>query len=162
MNTYNILKLVHIIAVILFMGNIITGLFWMKRADKTGNITTISFTIKSIIATDRVFTIPGVMIILIGGFGAAINAGIPLLRTGWIFWPIVLFAMSGIAFMWKVAPLQQKINRLTDVRSPDQFNKTLYKSYLKQWEIWGGIALLTPFIAMAMMVMKVPVQSILK
>jgi uncharacterized membrane protein len=160
MNIYTLLKLFHIIAVIIFIGNIITGLFWMKQADKTGNLSIISFTIKGIIASDRIFTIPGVLIITVCGFSAAIYAGIPLLRTGWIFWPIVLFSLSGFAFAWKVAPLQKKISRLTEVSVPGQFNRDIYRSYLKQWEKWGLIALLTPLAALTMMVLKIPVRSV--
>jgi uncharacterized membrane protein len=158
MNTYTLLKMVHIIAVIFFMGNIITGLFWMKRADKTGDSSVISFAMKSVIASDRIFTIPGVLVITICGFGAAIDAGIPLLRTGWIFWSLVLFSLSGLIYGWKLVPLQKKISQLTDVSTGEQFNKNLYHSYFKQWESWGLIALLTPLVALAMM--KIPVRGI--
>ena len=85
MNIYALLKLIHVFAVIIFLGNIITGLYWMKKADKTNDLSIISFTMKGIISSDKLFTIPGVIIITIGGFSAAILGGVPLLRTGWIF-----------------------------------------------------------------------------
>src|SRR5688572_31698282 len=88
MNSYLLFKFIHVFAVIIFMGNIIAGLFWMRRANKTGNFSIISFTMKSVIASDRWFTIPGVIIITAAGFSAAIQGGLPLLRTGWIFWSI--------------------------------------------------------------------------
>jgi uncharacterized membrane protein len=160
MNPYLLLKLIHIIAVIIFLGNIITGLFWMRKADKTNNRSIIAFTMKGIIDSDRLFTIPGVIIITAGGFGAAIKGGISILHTGWIFWPIVLFTLSGIAFSWWLVPLQRKIYQLASASSDDQFNKILYHTYLRKWERWGLVALLTPLAAMIMMVLKVPVQSI--
>jgi hypothetical protein len=40
---------------------------------------------KGIISSDKLFTIPGVVVITIGGFSAAIYGGIPILKTGWIF-----------------------------------------------------------------------------
>ncbi len=160
MNLYAFLKLVHIAAVIMFLGNIVTGLFWMRQAHKTGHLPVISFTMKSIITSDRWFTIPGVFIITIGGFSAAIQGGIPLLRTGWIFWPIVLFSLSGLAFAWKVVPLQRKIFLLTTVPDPGKFDQALYHSYFKQWGSWGLVALLTPLTAMVMMVLKIPVHSV--
>ena len=160
MNTYALLKLVHVFAVIIFLGNIITGLYWMKRADKTNNLSIISFTMKGIIGSDRLFTIPGVIIITIGGFSAAMHGGIPLLKTGWIFWSLILFTLSGLVFSWRLAPLQKKIYQLTRKENADNFNNTLYHSYLKQWENWGLVALLTPVAALVMMVMKIPVRSI--
>ncbi len=158
MNTYALLKLLHVFAVIIFLGNIITGLYWMRKADKTNNLSIISFTMKGIISSDQLFTIPGVIIITIGGIGAAMHGGIPLLKTGWIFWSLVLFTLSGLVFSWKLAPLQKKIYHLTV--KENIFNKELYHSYLKQWESWGLVALLTPVGALIMMVMKIPVHSI--
>ena len=159
MNVYLLLKLIHIFAVVIFLGNIITGLFWMRMADKTNNLSIISFTMKGIIKSDRWFTIPGVIIITAGGISAAIQGGLPLLRTGWLFWGIVLFSLSGIIFSVKLAPLQRKILRLTENMEHQKFNSSLYHSCLKQWEIWGLIAVLSPIIAMVMMVLKIPVQS---
>lgn len=157
---YALLKLVHIFAVIIFLGNIITGLYWMKKADRTNNLSIISFTMKGIISSDKLFTIPGVVVITIGGFSAAIYGGIPILKTGWIFWSLILFILSGLIFSWKLAPLQNKIYRLITNADAANFNKALYRSYLKQWESWGLVALLTPLGAMVMMVMKIPVYSI--
>jgi len=159
MNIYALLKLIHIFAVIIFLGNIITGLYWMKKADKTNDLSIISFAMKGIISSDKLFTIPGVIVISIGGFCAAIYGGIPLLKTGWIFWSLILFILSGLVFSWKLAPLQNKIYRLIKNADAANFNKGLYRSYLKQWESWGLVALLTPLGAMVMMVMKIPAQS---
>lgn len=157
MIAYLLLKLVHIFAVILFLGNIITGLFWMRMADKTNDLSVISFTMKGIIKLDRWFTIPGVIVITAGGILAAIRGGYPLLRTGWIFWSIVMFTLSGIIFSWKLVPLQKKIFHLT--RNKENFDKHLYQSGLKEWDLWGLIAVLTPVAAMIMMVLKIPAQS---
>ena len=110
---YLFLKVIHVSAVVIFLGNIITGLFWMRYARRSGDLQLISHTMKGIIKSDRWFTIPGVVIILIGGFSSAIHANIPILRTGWIFWSIVLFTVSGLAFTWKLIPLQQQIYKMT-------------------------------------------------
>ena len=159
MNIYALLKLIHIIAVIIFLGNISTGLFWMRIADKTNNFSIISFTMKGIITSDKWFTIPGVIIITAGGFGAAIGGGLPLIRTGWIFWSIVLFSLSGIIFTTKLAPLQKKIFQLTGNAETARSSHDLYQASLKQWEMWGFIALLTPLMAVVMMVLKIPANS---
>lgn len=159
MNAYVLLKLIHIIAVIIFLGNIITGLFWMRIANKTNNLSIISFTMKGIITSDKWFTIPGVIIIMAGGFSAAIEGGMPLLRTGWIFWAIVLFSLSGFIFTTKLAPLQKKIVQLTENIEASKFNPVLYQASLKQWEMWGLVALMTPLAALVMMVLKIPAQS---
>lgn len=153
---YQVLKLVHVVAVILFLGNIITGLFWKAHADRTRDVRFIAHTMHGIIRSDRWFTIPGVVVITISGVMAAIRAGLPLLRTGWIFWSLVAFTISGIVFAWRVAPLQKQIARLASTSEEATFDWSLYRSKSLQWEIWGAVATLTPIIAVVLMVLKRP------
>ena len=90
---YLAFKALHIVAVVVFLGNIITGIYWKRHADRTRDARLIAHTLEGINGSDRVFTIPGVVVIVIGGFGAAIVGGLPLLRTGWILWSLVLFTL---------------------------------------------------------------------
>ena len=153
---YQIFKLIHVAAVIIFLGNIITGLFWKAHADRTKDLRFIAHTMDGIIRSDRWFTIPGVVVITISGVFSAIQAGLPLLRTGWIFWSLVAFSVSGIAFALRVAPLQRQILALTTSASDSAFPWETYRSKSLQWEIWGFVATVTPVIAVVLMVLKRP------
>ena len=53
---YLIWKLIHVAAVIIFLGNIITGLFWAARAHKSHDFKLIASTFQGIIRSDRYFT----------------------------------------------------------------------------------------------------------
>jgi uncharacterized membrane protein len=149
---YQILRVIHVFAVILFMGNIITGLFWKMHADGTRNRLIIAHTLRGLIRADRWFTVPGVVVITAAGILAAMQAGLPLLRTGWILWSIVAFSLSGIAFAWKVAPLQKELLKLAD-RDGDLDWKA-YRSLSLQWELWGLFATVTPSVAVVLMIAK--------
>jgi uncharacterized membrane protein len=153
---YLVLKTVHIIAVILFMGNIITGLFWKAHADRTRNVKFIAHTMDGLIRADRWFTIPGVVVITAAGIFAAIQAGLPLLRTGWILWSIIAFSASGIAFAWQVAPLQKELLAMTRAADETAFDWALYRSKSLRWELWGLFATVAPVIAVVLMVFKRP------
>ena len=154
---YSYLKLIHLIAVMLFLGNIITGLFWMHIAVKTKDLKIINFTMKGIIKADRYFTIPGVIIITAGGFLAAIYGHLPILKTGWIFWSIIMFSISGLAFSFKLAPLQKKIYNLSLNKDPStDFDWSNFGKVYFEWDIWGFIALVTPLAAFVMMTLKIP------
>jgi uncharacterized membrane protein len=153
---YAALKVIHIVAVIVFMGNIITGLFWKAHADRTRNVTFIAHTMDGLIRADRWFTIPGVLVITAAGILAAIQAGLPLLRTGWILWSIIAFSASGIAFAWKVAPLQKEILAMVRSASDTTLDWRLYRSKSLQWELWGLFATVMPAIAVVLMVLKRP------
>ena len=152
---YLSLKALHVIAVAIFLGNIITGLFWHAYAARTRDARVLGHAMGGIILSDRLFTMPGVMVILASGVLLAIQGGYPLLRTSWILWPIILFSVSGLAFMFGVAPLQRQL--LTMARAGadrGDFDYAQYRGLAVRWESWGAIALLTPVAALVLMTLK--------
>ena len=155
-------KLIHVAAVIAFLGNITTGLFWHRHAARTRDPRLLAFTMDGIIRSDRIFTIPGVVVILTAGIFAAIHGNLPILHTGWIFWTIVLFSISGLAFMSRVAPLQRKLHAIAAAGaeaaggsgSGAAFDYAAYHAVARQWEAWGAVALFAPLLGMALMILK--------
>ena len=152
---YLLLKLLHVIAVIAFLGNITTGLFWHSHAARTRDPRLLAHTMDGIIRSDRFFTVPGVVGIIISGVAAALRGNLPILGTGWILWTLVLFSISGLVFMLRVAPLQRQLLALAEsgVHS-DSFDYVRYHALAVRWEVWGAIALLTPVGGLVLMVLK--------
>ncbi len=68
---YLAFKLVHVAAVLLFLGNIITGFFWHAWAARTEDPTVLAHTMAGIIRSDRLFTVPGVIAIVASGITIA-------------------------------------------------------------------------------------------
>ena len=129
----------------------------MRIAVKTKDLKIISHTIKGIIQSDRYFTVPGVIVIIASGIMTAIYGHLPILGTGWILWSIVLFSISGLAFAFKVAPLQKRIYNLTlNNETSIDFDWVVFRKLYLEWDIWGGIALITPLIAFVLMTLKIP------
>ena len=152
---YIALKILHVAAVVIFLGNLVTGILWKMHGDQTGDPVIIRHTVAGLIRADRWFTIPGVVLILIGGFGAAVVGGLPLLRTPWILAGIILFTISGFAYMGRVVPLQRQM--LAVARSGVEtgtFDWDSYRALSRSWNVWGSIALLTPVLAMIGMIAK--------
>ncbi|HET9386120.1 MAG TPA: DUF2269 family protein [Gemmatimonadales bacterium] len=149
------LKLLHLAAVIAFLGNITTGLFWHAHAARTRDPRLLAHTVDGIIRSDRLFTIPGVVIIIVGGVATAIVGGYPILGTGWILWSLILFSVSGLVFVLRVAPLQVRLRALAQTGAEQgSFDWGSYQRLAKTWERWGAIALLTPVAALVLMVLK--------
>lgn len=149
------LKLIHVIAVIAFLGNITTGLFWHSHAARTRDPRLLAHTMAGIIRSDRLFTNPGAFLIVAAGIAAAIAGGHPILRTGWIFWTLMLFIVSGLSFMLRVVPLQRRLRALAETGVRDgSFDFDSYHRLARQWEMWGAVALLTPLAGLALMVLK--------
>jgi uncharacterized membrane protein len=149
---YLYLKFFHVLFVILFLGNITVGVFWKMFAQKSKDPEKIAFAFKGIIKADKYFTMPGVIGIIIFGVGGAMHGGLPILGTGWILWSIILFVISGAAFMAKLVPLQKQIAALASDK--EKFNWDEYHRLAKQWDFWGFIALVTPYLATILMVVK--------
>jgi uncharacterized membrane protein len=152
---YLLFKLLHVAGVIAFLGNIATGLFWHAHAAATRDARLLAHTMGGIIRSDRLFTIPGVIVITVSGLAAAIHGGIPLLRTGWILWTLVLFSVSGLIFMFRVVPLQRQLRVLAEAGvQSGAFEYARYHAIAVRWEMWGAAALLTPVAGMVLMVLK--------
>jgi uncharacterized membrane protein len=148
------LKVLHITSVVIFLGNIITGVFWKIHADRTGDPKLMAHALDGIIRSDRVFTLPGVFAIIITGVWLAIEGGFPLLRTDWIWQSLILFAIAGILFGAQVAPLQKKMHALALQAAGGAPLSPDYERFNTRWAVTGGLATLTPLLAVVLMVLK--------
>lgn len=149
------LKLVHVLAVVMFIGNIVTGVFWHKHAEKTRDPKLLAHTVEGVIRSDRLFTIPGVLLIIASGVFAAIQGGFPIFGTPWILWTLILFGISGAVFGIRLAPLQRQMRALAEsgVRS-GAFDYVPYHRLSRQWDLWAFFATATPLLGLALMVLK--------
>ena len=144
--------LIHVIAVIIFLGNITITPFWKLHAEKIKDRLHILNIWEGIIRSDRFFTMPGMIILLIFGIGAAAHLKVNFIDTGWIFWSIIMYIISGASFMVKMVPIQKKIVALA--KDEARFGWDEYRKLTKQWDIWGSLATITPWIAVILMVLK--------
>jgi len=152
---YLFAKLLHVVAVILFLGNIITGLFWKFHAERAKDPKSIAEVFDGIIRSDRLFTLPGSIFIVAAGFWTAMIGGFPILGTGWILWSIVLFSISGVIFTLRIVPLQRSIRALArEGAASGQFDWPRYRALAHAWDVWGLAAMLTPVAAVVLMVLK--------
>jgi uncharacterized membrane protein len=151
---YLTLKLLHIAAVIVFLGNIVTARFWHAHAVRTRDPRMLAHTMDGVIRSDRLFTTPGVIGIIVAGLLLTFQADWSLLRTGWILWTIVLFLASGAIFGMRVAPLQRQLLALAQQGAAGGFDFERYRTLARQWDLWGLLAIATPLVGLALMVLK--------
>ncbi len=149
------MKTLHVLAVVLFLGNIITGLFWKAHGDRSADPRIIAHTLEGIMRSDRWFTLPGVVLIVAFGTAAAVLGRLPILGTGWIWQSILLFSISGLAFMLRVAPLQRRLWAVASAGiSGGGWDEEAYRRLSRRWEFWGLVAIVTPLAALGLMVYK--------
>ncbi len=152
MNIYLIWKLIHVIAAIVFIGNITTGIFWKLQADKFKDRLKILETFRILMKADRIFTMPSVIILIIFGIGAAMQGNFSLVETPWIFGGIILIIISTFAFMSKVVPIQKKIIALTS--NEQKYKWEDYQTLSKAWNFWSLVGVISSYIAVVLMILK--------
>ncbi|HEY5649386.1 MAG TPA: DUF2269 family protein [Nitrospiria bacterium] len=106
--------MIHLMGVVLFLGNMIVSAYWKLRSDHSRDPKIILFAYKEIIRTDYFFTIPGGFLILGGGIGMVWVLGYPFFQMPWLMGSAALLGVA--AFLWGtvLAPCQRKMLRLAE------------------------------------------------
>lgn len=154
MDSYQLLKSLHIIGVVLFIGNIIVTGWWKVMADRTRHPAIIAFAQRQVTATDWVFTFGGSMLVGTAGLLNAWINGLSLSQA-WILWGSALFGLSAVVWLVFLLPIQTKLSTLTrgfDDHSPIPDR---YWQLEKWWLFWGTVATLLPLAVIPIMVFKV-------
>ena len=153
-------KLVHNASVVLFLGNIITGLFWAAHASRTRSLRAVALIFDGLIWSDRWFTLPSVFLLLLSGIATAGRAGLPVLGTGWLLWSSASFALSGILFGVRVAPLQRRIRDFAVQAEDSDANWRIFRGLYWQWEAFGVLSVGAAVIPFLLMVLKTSLPAV--
>ena len=122
--------------------------------------------------TDWAFTGGGAALIILGGYGMAFHAGIPLVTVGWMLWSQVAFVVSGLLWLAVLLPIQIRQSALArDGAVIDATSGAApggraepgapplsagYRRLARAWIAWGVIATLPLVAALWMMLAKTP------
>ena len=104
-----VLLVLHILAAVVFVGNIITAAFWKTRADRSENLETIAITARSLLQADYIFTAPGIAVLLVTGIwmvGLRDWAGF---QEPWLGGSFVLLIITGIIWLAVLLPQLRRI-----------------------------------------------------
>ena len=153
-SSYLWLKSLHLLGVVLFLGNIIITGWWKFMADKTLNQQIIAFAQRQVTLTDFVFTAGGSALLLIGGLGNAMLHGINIFEVRWLSWGFWLFNISGLIWLLILIPIQIRQAKLARAFESGGEIPMVYWKLGKQWYIWGTIATLLPLMNLYWMVLK--------
>jgi len=152
-DTYLWLKTIHILGVVLFLGNIIITGWWKVMADNTKNAQVIAFAQRQVTLTDYVFTAGGAAILLLAGFA---NVGIHQMSFSakWLSQGLWMFVLSGIIWLVVLIPTQVKQAKMAREFSQSNVIPETYWKLCTRWNIYGAIAVLLPLINLYWMTFK--------
>jgi uncharacterized membrane protein len=103
---FSLVKLIHVVAVILFVGNAALGPYRRRQARLTGDFQVIAGTYAIHTRSGRAVTTPWFLTAVVSGFALAWLSGISVLHTGWAVWAIALVLLVSLLFVVRIAPLQ--------------------------------------------------------
>jgi uncharacterized membrane protein len=152
--SYELLKTIHILGVILLLGNITITAWWKSMANRTGDARIIAFAQRQVTLTDFLFTLPGaVLIVATGDF-----IGYVLLTDSWsirwLTWGRILFIASGLIWLSVLIPIQVKQARLARTFATGAEIPAAYWRLNRCWYAFGTAALLLPMANLYWMVFK--------
>ncbi len=151
---YLLLKFLHILGGIVFVGNIIVTAFWKIMADRTRDAGIVAFGQRVVNLTDFLFTSLGAFTLIITGLMMVHSFSEDLWSVPWVAWGMGLFLASGL--LWAVVLFPVQVKQAWLARSfaesgeiPDQ-----YWRLGRIWIVFGVLATLLPLINVYFMVFK--------
>lgn len=151
---YEVLKFLHVLGVIILVGNVTITAFWKVFADMSRVPSVIAHAQDGVIFADWIFTLTGIVLILVGGFGAAYVAGMPMFGLSWLVVGEILFAVSGLIWIGILIPLQIRQARAARAfRDGGQIPDGYWRD-ARAWLVWGVIATVPLVAAIYVMIVK--------
>lgn len=153
MDSYLLIRLIHILSATLLFGTGLGSAFYMWRAHKSGDVRVIADVARNVVLADWLFTTPAVIIQPISGLWLVSARGYALTEP-WIVVSLVLFVVAGACWL-PVVWLQIQMRNLaeTSVRAGTALDAR-YHRYMRWWFLLGWPAFAAVLIIYGLMVFK--------
>ena len=158
MNTYLIIKALHIISSVLMVGTGFGSAFYLFFANRSNSIAAQAVVSKWVMRADYYFTTPAVIFQPLSGLWMLHYLGMPWAFSEmwlWVKWTFALYALAGICWL-PVVWLQIQMYKMaqTAYANGDSQLPPVYKTYQKYWELLGYPAFIAMVVVYFLMVMK--------
>ncbi len=153
MNSYLIVKTLHILSATLMVGTGFGTAFYLFFANRSGSVAAQAVVSRWVVKADWWFTTPAVIFQPLSGLWLAHQAGWPL-DARWIGWSLGLYALAGACWL-PVLLLQHRMMRWS--ATAHQANTALPPAYwraARQWELLGYPAFCAMLTVYFLMVLK--------
>ena len=132
-----LMKSLHVLAVVVLLGNLLMAPFWRKRLAAVGGAQARAAANRSVRVADLIFTLPGWVVVLATGIMLIIYRG---MHGGWLHLSLLLFL--GWLVFWHVLVLRARkamIVQAEEAASGGQAPAELAQ-YERQWQQWSYLA----------------------
>jgi uncharacterized membrane protein len=145
MNTYLIVKTLHILCSTILFGTGIGIAFFKWINDRSGDVRVIRRSSERTVLADWVFTTPAIIVQPLSGYALMEMAGYPM-HAPWIVWSIALYLLAGACWL-PVVWIQIRMRDLA--RAADDASLPLppaYWTYARTW-FWLGVPAFAALVA---------------
>jgi len=137
---YDLFKLAHLLGVVLLIGNVTVTSIWKLYADRTRDPRIIAFAQRLVTVTDWFFTFWGIVLLVVGGYGAAWEVGMDPFGARWLVSAQLQFLVAGMIWLCVLVPVQIRQARLAREFATTGAIPEEYWALSRRWIIWGLIA----------------------
>lgn len=152
--TYDVLRMLHLLGVVLLIGNVTVTSVWKLYADATRDPAIVAFAQRLVTITDWFFTFWGILLLVVGGYGAAWVAGMDVLRDDWLVWSEAMFVLAGVVWLFLLVPIQVRQARMARGFARGGAIPDAYWKLGRQWIAWGLVATVPLVAAVWLMLRK--------
>lgn len=151
---YDVFKFLHVVGVVVLVGNVTITAFWKAFSDMTRDPKIVAHAQRGVTVSDFIFTVIGIVLVMVGGYGAALVRDVPLFSSFWLVAGQILFAISGTMWLGVLIPLQIRQARAARLFADGSPIPESYWRDTKRWLVWGIIATVPLVAAIFVMVVK--------
>ncbi|WP_426752487.1 DUF2269 family protein [Myxococcus sp. Y35] len=153
MNVPKVLKLLHLIAVVVFLGDIVVTAVWRLLADRTREPRVIAYALRLVKITDTYLLVPSVFTLAVTGMLRAHLEGIPLWTNPALAAGQVCFMLCGVVWSQTLRPIQARQLAMAESLGAAGAAFDDYLLLTKKWFRWGILAMALAFGSMVLMVL---------
>jgi len=154
MDAYYAFKACHYLGIILLAGNITVTAVWKVFADRNGDWRVVRFGQQLVTGTDFGLTMEGIVLTMVGGYGAAWLQAYPLFESQWLVWSQILFVVAGAIWLGILVPIQVRQARMVARWTGQDDLNAEYRRLSRRWIAWGLISTVPLCIILWLMVAK--------
>lgn len=153
--TYVVFNTLHLVGVILLIGNVTVTFIWKLFADRTREPPIVAFAQRLVIWNDWAFTALGAGLIIVSGYGMAATTEMDLIAVDWLFWSQIWFYVAGLIWLLVLVPIQ--VLQARQARDFAESGKipSAYWRLTFHWNLWGVLATVLLLAPLYLMVAKI-------
>lgn len=152
MDSYFLLKMVHILSAVTVAGTGVGIAFFMFMANRSSNIAAIAVTARHVVLADWIFTAPAVVVQFVSGILLMMKLGYSFTSI-WFLVVLALFIFIGICWI-PVIFIQYKLKALADSSLTAGVLDPNFKKLMRWWTALGVPAFAAILVIFWLMVFK--------